>query len=545
MITAQSPAIRDLDSGFAEVREFQRRFIAGSEGMRDETRGANGAAGETRGMDEVNARLAAIVAWSDDAIISKSLDGVIQTWNRGAEKLFGYTAAEAIGQPVTMLIPPERFDEEPSILERIRRGEPIDHYETVRRRKDGSYIDVSLSVSPLVDSRGIVVGASKIARDITERKRAEEALREADRRKNEFLATLAHELRNPLAPIRNSLNVLKLSGSNPLVLAELQEVMERQVNHMVRLVDDLLEISRINTGKIDLRPEPVELASVVRNAIETSRPLIDSARHELTTHLPMTPLTVEGDPVRLSQVVSNLLNNAAKYTPEGGRIEITVRREGNDAVIAVRDSGIGISPAMLGRVFEMFTQVERDRHHSQGGLGIGLALSSLLVGLHGGRIEARSEGEGRGSEFLVWLPLRAGSLQASSGEGATIETPKIAVKVPILVVDDNRDAASSLGMLLRVLKGDVRTANDGPAALRILETFRPRLILLDLGMPGMDGYEVANRIRRMPQLKETVVIALTGWGQEEDRRRTREAGFDGHLTKPVNLDSLQALLQRL
>jgi len=500
---------------------------------------------ERRKADEVNARLAAIVASSDDAIISKSLDGVITSWNRGAERLFGYTAEEAIGQPVTMLIPPERFNEEPTILGRIRRGEPIDHYETVRRRKDGELVDISLSVSPIVNCEGVVVGASKIARDITERKRAVEALRETDRRKNEFLATLAHELRNPLAPIRNSLNVLRLSGPNAIVVAEVQEVMERQVNHMVRLVDDLLEISRINTGKIDLRPEPVELASVVRNAVETSRPLIDTGRHELTTTLPATPLTVDGDPVRLSQVVANLLNNAAKYTPAGGRITLTVRREGSEAAISVRDTGIGIAPTMLRRVFEMFTQVDRERQHAQGGLGIGLALASLLVGLHGGRIEARSEGEGRGSEFVVWLPLRAGSSAESlEGRGA-VDVPTVAAKIPILVIDDNRDAASSLGMLLKVLHGEVRTANDGPSALRLLETFRPRLVLLDLGMPEMDGYEVARQIRKMTHLNDVIVVALTGWGQEEDRRRTREAGFDDHLTKPVNLECLQALLRRL
>ena len=437
--------------------------------------------------------LAAIVESSEDAIISKDLNSIITSWNAGAERLFGYTAAEAIGRSVTMLMPEDRMNEEPSILERIRRGERMEHYETVRRRKDGSAFYISLTVSPIIDARERIVGASKIARDITERKRSEEALREADRRKNEFLATLAHELRNPLAPIRNSLNILRISGSDAAAAERVQEMMERQVNHMVRLVDDLLEVSRITTGKIDLRLEPLEIASIIRSAIETSRPLIDAHRHHLVTTLPPEPLTVEGDPVRLSQIVANILNNAAKYTEPNGDIFINVSPEDGHVLISVRDTGIGISATMLPHVFEMFAQADRDKKRSQDGLGIGLALVKRLVEMHGGTVEAKSAGEGYGSEFTVRLPLAEDQLPATREVDAAQHKESASSQQRILVVDDNLDAAASLAMLLRVLGNDVQTANDGMSALEILESYRPSVVLLDLGMPGMSGFEVATR----------------------------------------------------
>lgn len=491
--------------------------------------------------ENVRARLAAIVDSSDDAIISKDLNSIIITWNAGATRLFGYAAEEAIGQSVTMLMPQERKNEEPGILDRIRRGERIEHYETIRRRKDGSLVEISLTVSPLRDGRGTIIGASKIARDITERKRAERAWLEADRQKNEFLATLAHELRNPLAPIRNSLNILRLMGNTDPAAEQLQQVMERQVNHMVRLVDDLLEIARITTGKIELRLEPVEIATVIRSAIETSRPLIDAERHQLATKLPAEPLTVQGDPVRLSQIVSNLLNNSAKYTEPDGQIWLTVTRSDREVCISVRDNGIGISPEQLPHVLEMFSQSARARTHSQEGLGIGLALAKRLVEMHGGSLEAKSAGENQGSEFIVRLPLSEKQLSLPEVSMADSEKPT-AARQKILVVDDNHDAASSLAMLLRVLGNDVQTANDGPTALQIIESFAPSVVLLDLGMPVMSGYEVAQRLRELPQARNITLVALTGWGQEEDRQRTQEAGFDQHLVKPVNLDALQVLL---
>ena len=495
--------------------------------------------------EQANKRLAAIVESSDDAIISKDLNSIIMSWNAAATRLFGYSPQEAIGQSITILMPPERVNEEPEILERIRRGERIEHYETVRRRKDGSLVEIAITVSPLTNERGTVVGASKIARDITDRKQAERALLEADRQKNEFLATLAHELRNPLAPIRNSLNILRLSRDDAAAVDHLQEIMERQVNHMVRLVDDLLEIARITTGKIELRLEPVEIASVIRSAVETSKPLIDAGRHRLTTLVPPQTLSVEADPVRLSQVVANLLNNAAKYTEPGGRIWLTVSRDGGEVVISVRDTGIGIAADLLPHVLEMFTQADRTKRNSQDGLGIGLALVKRLVEMHGGSVEARSEGEGRGSEFILRLPLAGNQQQPIDQQAidqqATIEQP-LAARRRILVVDDNQDAAASLAMLLNVLGSDVETAHDGPSALRAFEQFHPHVVLLDLGMPGMSGYEVARCLREKPQFQHVTLVALTGWGQEDDRRRTHAAGFDHHLVKPVNLDALQVLL---
>ena len=488
------------------------------------------------------ARLAAIVESSDDAIISKDLNSIIMTWNAGATRLFGYTAEEAIGRPITMLMPPERIDEEPSILDRIRRGERIDHYETVRCRKDGTLIDISLTVSPLVDKHGKIVGASKIAHDITSRKQVERTLLEPDRQKNEFLATLAHELRNPLAPIRNSLNILRLTNAESPAAQRVQEMMERQVNHMVRLVDDLLEIARITTGKIELRLEPVEIASVVHTAVDTSRPLIDAGRHHLITKLPPEPLTVEADPMRLSQVISNLLNNAAKYTQPGGQIWLTVSRDAGQAVISVRDTGIGISAELLPHVLEMFTQAERTKRHSQDGLGIGLALVKRLIEMHGGKVEAKSEGEGRGSEFILRLPLAKSQMPSAADDANSNRVAKAKSGHRILVVDDNQDSAVTLAMLLKVLGNEVETALDGQSALQAFETLRPSVVLLDLGLPDMSGYEVARRLRELPHFEHVTLVALTGWGQEEDRRQTQEAGFDQHLVKPVDLDTLQLLL---
>ena len=493
---------------------------------------------------QAQARLASIVASSDDAIISKTLDGIILSWNAGAERIFGYSEAEAIGRSITFLIPPERQEEEPAVLQRLRRGERIEHFETVRVAKDGRRIDVSITVSPIRDSDDRIVGASKVARDITPRKRAEVALRDADRRKDEFLAILAHELRNPLAPIRNSLHILRLLSEQDADAKQLTELMERQVNQMVRLIDDLLEVSRITSGKIELRKEAIEIASLVRTAVETSRPLIEAAGHQLVVALPPEPLTLHGDPVRLAQVFANLLNNAAKYTQAGGRIWFTIRREGASATVSVRDTGVGIPSDMLPRVFDLFRQIDRHAGQAQGGLGIGLTLVKSLVELHGGTVNAYSEGNGRGSEFVVHLPLAAEPAYAGSRKSATSSTLALAPK-RVLVVDDNRDAAESLGMLLTMLGATVHVSYSGEDALKALATHKPSVVLLDIGMPEMDGYEVARRIRELPDFREITLIALTGWGQEKDRRRSRRAGFDFHLTKPANVDALETLLVSL
>jgi len=498
---------------------------------------------ELNQSDRDRAMLAAIVDSSQDAIISKTFDGIIRSWNAGAQRLFGYAESEAVGKPITLLIPPERLDEEKDILARLSRGERIEHYETVRVAKDGRRIDISLTISPLRDGRGNLIGASKIARDISDRKRAEEALREADRRKDEFLATLAHELRNPLAPIRNSLHILRMAGENGVPIESVLEMMERQVAQMVRLVDDLLELSRISRGKIELKRERIELTAVINQALETSRPLVEAGAHTLKVQLPAHPVMVQGDLIRLSQVFANLVNNAAKYTERGGTITVAVACEDGNAVTSVRDTGIGIPRDMLARVFETFVQVDNPLRRSQDGLGIGLSLVRSLVLMHGGHIEAHSDGLGLGSEFVVRLPIvergPAGDAHASRSDRATAEAR---MGCRILVVDDNRDSANSLALMLRLVGADVQVAYDGRSALEAIKICRPSVILMDLGMPGMDGCEVARQIRQDPQHTGLTLIALTGWGQEGDRRRSQAAGFDHHLVKPVELSALQVLL---
>ncbi len=841
--------------------------------------------------EQAQSRLAAIVESSQDAIISKTLESQITSWNAGAEQLFGYSAQEAIGQSIMMLIPPERQQEEAEILGRLRRGERIEHYETVRLHKSGRRIDVSLTISPVRDSDGRITGASKIARDITarrqaderlavqhdvtryladsstldevarkvlpligehlgwevgalwdldahqermrcstvwrsaahpgldfeadtrertlargiglpgriwssgkaawisdvtkddnfprapaaaaedlhaafgfpillnkevlgvieffspvivapneellemttaigsqigqfiERKRAEQAretseqttrflanasaaladltdyestlqkvaslavprfadwcaadiqepdgsvrrlaaahvdpekvelvreldrkypslaskmrgarqviktgesewaisipdellvthtqdeehllivrnlglrsyicvplksrssvlgaltfvsaesgrvyreddvraaedlahraviaienanllatLKEASHRKDEFLAMLAHELRNPLAPIRNAVQIFRAKSPPSPELQWATELIDRQVSQMTRLVDDLLDVSRITRGKIELRKESVDIATVVNNAIDISRPLIEKWGHRFTVAIPPHPILLEADSTRLTQVVSNLLNNAAKYTAPGGRIELAVERDGDHVLIRVKDNGIGISPEMLPRVFEIFMQVDRAIERAEGGLGIGLTLVKRLVEMHGGTVEARSAGAGQGSEFAVRLPISQGIQNAETQKlGGKQEVPPPPAR-RILVVDDNRDAADSLGMLLRLTGNEVHTAHDGLEAVGAVATFQPDVVLLDIGLPKLNGYEVARRLRQEEGGANRLLIAMTGWGQDEDRNRSREAGFDHHLTKPVEFKALQKLL---
>jgi PAS domain S-box-containing protein len=360
---------------------------------------------ERRRAEEDQARLAAIVESSQDAIVSKTLEGVIRTWNAGAERIFGYTAAEAVGRSITILIPPDRLDEEDAILAQIARGEPIEHYETVRVTKDGRRLHVSLMISPVRDAEGRIIGASKVARDITERWEAEEALREADRRKDEFLALLSHELRNPLAPLRNGLEVMRLASDDANVVARTRDMMDRQLSHMVRLVDDLLDVSRISRNKMELRRSRVLLADAVSSAVETARPALDAAGHRLTVSLPPEPILLDADLTRLAQVFGNLLNNSAKYTERGGHIGLTAARDGDQVQVTVQDTGIGIPASALPGIFDMFSQVDRSIERSTGGLGIGLALVKGLVEMHGGTVEAASPGQDKGSTFTVRLPI--------------------------------------------------------------------------------------------------------------------------------------------
>jgi PAS domain S-box-containing protein len=618
--------------------------------------------------------LASIVESAEAAIISKSLDGVIQSWNPGAERLFGYAAADAIGRHISLIIPPDRLGEEERVVAQLMAGRGLEQFDTERLRADGSRVWVSLVISPIKDDAGVVVGASKIARDITrqrqaeedrqkfvtlvesstdfiglcdldgvpffvnqaglemvglddleqarrtpvadfffpedrqrilheffprvmaeghgevevrfrhfktgearwmaykvlalpdssgktaafatvshdvtERRRMEDDLRrlaadlsEADRRKNEFLAMLAHELRNPLAPISNAARALGLAGGDPETVRSAASMIERQAGQMSRLVDDLLDMSRITRGRIELRRQPIELAPVVQHVVETVRAQYHAMGHELTVSLPPRPLRVDADPGRLTQVIGNLLNNACKFTDPGGHVWLTVEDEGRAAVIRVRDTGIGIAAADLPRLFDMFTQVDTSLERSRSGLGIGLTLVKSLIELHGGSVEARSDGPGRGSEFVLRLPTvpeAAPAVAPGPDAGmAAIPTPR-----RILVVDDSEDGARSLAMLLEFAGHQTWQAHDGLEAIEMASRIRPDAVLLDIGLPRMNGYEACREIRKQPWGKDMLLVALTGWGQQEDRRRAEEAGFDAHIVKPVDHEVLLALLSR-
>jgi PAS domain S-box-containing protein len=613
--------------------------------------------------------LASIVESSNDAIIGKSLDGIIQSWNAAAEQLFGYTAKEAIGRHISLVIPPERLTEEEQIIASLKEGKGIEHYETERVRSDGQRITVSLTISPIKDVSGKVIGASKIVRDVTERKRTESErqnfvtlvenstdfigmcdmegipffinraglemtgldsieqarrtpvrdfffpedqelmmnqffpsvfetghgeieirfrnfktgaarwmvykvlllrdaankpvgfatvsqdvterkqmeddlrllaadLSAADRRKNEFLATLAHELRNPLAPMSNMLEVLKRSNGDAEILKRAHDTIERQLGQMVRLVDDLLDLNRITHDRLELRRSEVELSSVIQQAVEVAHPLIDSARHKLLIDLPDEPIYLNADRARLAQVFGNLLNNSSKYTSPEGTISLTAKRVGSEVLVTVKDNGAGIPQDKLDSIFDMFMQVDRTSEQSQAGLGIGLTLVKRLTEMHGGSIEAKSAGEGQGSEFVVRLPVLSKPAVASQRATAVESHPERR----ILIVDDNRDSAESLAMLLEITGNKTYMAHDGIEAVEAVEKYRPEVVLLDIGLPKLDGHEVCRRIRKQPWGKNIVVIALTGWGQEDDRRKSEEAGFNSHLVKPVDYDKLLELL---
>jgi PAS domain S-box-containing protein len=676
------------------------------------------------------ALLAAIVESSDDAIVSKTLDGRILSWNAGASRIFGYTAEEVIGKPITILIPPELHEEERRILDRVRGGRRIEHFDTIRIAKDGRRIPISLTVSPVRNSLGVIIGASKVARDVSERKRAEqalleserrlaaeaaalaklnelsirlwrsrslnegldeilaavidllgaekgsiqlldaegsklstvaqrgfepdfleyfrevstaedsaysralrsgqriliedvetddsyapfralaraagyrsmvatplmsadgaplglvsshfqlihrpseqelrrlelylrhasdfiqrrnleqvlrqseEALRDADRRKDEFLALLAHELRNPLAPIRYALAANRKSGRTAEQRKRAEELIERQVTHMSRLLDDLLDVSRITRSTLELKMNPTELTLVVGSAIETARPIINTKHHSLSVDLPKQAVRLEADAVRLAQVFSNLLINAAKYTDPGGHIQLRASREENEIVVAVRDNGIGISADMMPRLFAMFSQAQAALGRAEGGLGIGLSLVRGLVTLHGGSVEAHSDGPGCGSEFIVRLPARTPQEEPADVD-VDADVPAAGAGMKILVVDDNRDAADACAALLELSGHHVQTAYAGRRALELAEAFRPHALLLDIGLPDLDGYQLAAKIRAAPWGRGITLIAVTGWGQEEDRRRAFDAGCDHHLTKPIAAETVESLLQSL
>jgi PAS domain S-box-containing protein len=432
-------------------------------------------------------------------------------------------------------IPPDELP-----FQRAARGEVVRAEEVDHEFDDGTIIHTLISAQPLYDATGRPRGAVGSVLDITEIKNAEAALRHADRRKDEFLATLAHELRNPLAPIQNALEMMKLTAEDGELAVGARQIMQRQLVHLVRLVDDLLDVSRITRDKLELRLTTVELSSIVHQAIEACRPLIDELHHDLTVNLPMQPIYLNADAVRLTQMFANLVNNASKYSEPHSRLSITAQRHGTNVNVTVKDNGIGIAPEMLPKVFDMFEQVDQSSN-SKGGLGIGLTLVRRLVEMHGGSVAAHSEGIGYGSEFAVSLPILEEMPELSTEPAA----PRTLAGYRILVVDDNVDAAKSLSLLLKKTGNDVCTAHDGVEAVAAAERFRPDILLLDIGLPKMNGYDVCREIRQQPWGGDMILVALTGWGQETDRRRSAEAGFDGHLVKPVEHRALIEILRQL
>jgi PAS domain S-box-containing protein len=498
---------------------------------------------EQTSHDIVRARLAAIVDSSDDAIVSKTLEGVIVTWNRAAERMFGYSAAEAIGRHITLIIPSERHAEENDVLARIRRGEIVDHFETIRQRKDGQRLVISLTVSPIRDANGTIVGASKIARDVTELKRVEaertlllEEAQAANRAKDDFLAMFGHELRNPLAAIAGAAEVLGLA-QDLQDTARPREIIRRQIVHLRRLIDDLLDAARVRAGKIVLDRRPINLAEAVEQALSVARGVMGAGRHVVETQL--DPVGVDGDPVRLDQIILNLLSNAMKYTPAGRRIRVQTYAEGRWAMLRVEDEGVGIAKDMLPLIFGLFIQADRTVDRAQGGLGIGLTLVRTLVELHGGSVTADSPGVGLGSVFTVRLPR----IELPEHTDHDKRRPAT-IRRRVLIVEDNDDAREMLKILLEHEGHEVFEAADGTEGVRAASRLRPDLALVDLGLPILDGYEVARFIRRQDHQPQRLV-ALTGYGQNEERDRALKAGFDDHLVKPVDPDRLAELLQHL
>jgi PAS domain S-box-containing protein len=406
-------------------------------------------------------------------------------------------------------------------------------------RADGTVVYVQNDVEPLYDTHGRIYGCVSVCVDLTYRKLAELRLRDADRRKDEFLATLSHELRNPLAPIRTAIEVMRLARGDADVVERARATMERQVLHLVRITDDLLDVARITQNKVELRRERLDLRAVLQSAVEATRAAADAQALSLTVDVPDTELWADADATRLAQAFSNLLNNAVKYTEPSGQIHVSVDACGAEACIAIEDTGVGISPPMLNRIFDMFTQVQAHRDRTQGGLGIGLTLAKRLVELHGGSIEATSPGPGLGSRFVVRLPL---SVETRVEEAPAIGADAVAAGTArVLVAEDNPDAAEMMRVMLGLKGHDVRVAADGVQAVAVAQRFHPHIAFIDIGMPRMDGYEVADRLRRMLG-SSVVLVALTGWGQDEDKRRSRDAGFDHHLTKPPEPDVLEQLI---
>lgn len=476
----------------------------------------------------------------DHALFMLDAEGLVASWNLGAERLAGYTAVDVMGRHFACFYPPESADI----------GLPQQHIALAAQngsvetegwliRKNGTRFWADMTISALHDRDRRLRGFATITRDLTERNRVA-ALEQSHESAYIFLAMLSHELRNPLAPLMTSVDILRMRNISDPVVQQTSDVIARQVQHLTRLVDDLMDVSRITSGRIALSNALIDIAVPVARAIELSRTLIDTKSHSLHLSLPEHPVMISGDLTRLTQVMVNLLNNAAKYTPQGGRIDLTVGVENGSVVIRVRDTGGGMPRELLPRVFDLFTQGQRSLDRAEGGLGVGLTLVQKIIALHGGTVTAHSEGVGRGSEFVIRLP-------SDSAKKAPAPPPRDsddgdAPRLRVLVVDDNRDAAESLAILLELWGHEVKRVYDGSRALDTSVGYRPQVIFLDIGLPGMDGYEVAGRLREMPETARAVLVAVTGYGQEEDRRRSRRVGFDHHLVKPVAPETLRLLL---
>jgi PAS domain S-box-containing protein len=487
-----------------------------------------------------------------DGVIATDTAGRVAFLNSVAQSLTGWKPEEAAGQPMETVFRIVNENTRQTVDNPIRKVLETNATvglanHTVLIDRNGQERPIDDSAAPIRSDQDNTLGVVLVFRDVTERRRLEnelhqrmQELAEANTRKNHFLAMLGHELRNPLAPARNALCLLRHLDPKDPKFNWARQVLDRQVQQITRLVDDLLEVSRISTGKIRLQKEAVELHDVLDRAVEISRPLMEARRHQLTESVPTDPVWLQADPTRLAQIISNLLNNAAKYTEERGHIWLTAKKESDAIVVQVRDNGIGISPHMLPHVFDLFAQADRSLARSEGGLGIGLTLVRKLVEMHGGSVRAYSSGLGQGSEFEVQLPA-VQKLPAPPPElGGQESNPSTTRR--ILVVDDNRDAAETLAFLLRSRGQEVRIAYDGVSALKLADSFQPEVVLLDIGLPGMDGCEVARQLRQFPGLEKVRLIALTGYGQEGDHRRSREAGFDRHLVKPVDPDRLLGLV---
>jgi len=484
-----------------------------------------------------------IEAVKDYAVFMLDTQGRVASWNPGAQRIKGYRADEIIGEHFRIFYTAEsRQRQWPD--EELRRARDEGRYEEegVRIRKDGTTFWANVVITPMRDSAGVLRGYAKVTRDLTDRKRIE-SLESSERQMQEFLAVLAHELRNPLAPISNALNLLARKPTADPSEIWVRDVLQRQTGQLSHLVDDLLDVSRITRAALVLDRKAVDLRTLVRQAADASTQWFEQRRHTLEVRVPGERLVVEGDEVRLSQVVQNLLHNAAKYTPDGGSIELEARREDGDAVIRVADNGIGMTADTLNSAFELFKQAHQGLDRSQGGLGVGLTLVERLVKMHGGSVAAKSEGPGRGSEFLVRLPLKPEQPIVRPLADGKAAAPRHGPRRRILVVDDNRDAAQALKLLLETDGHEVRVAADGAGGLALARQYKPEVALLDIGLPSMDGYELARRMREEPALEGTLLVAVTGYGQMHDRARASASGFNHHLVKPVEFSALQRLLR--